>query len=184
MDEKLKHFSVELIQEIIKFCDKTLQQTAKERTEKDNALKAMATKDDYQETKEVIRANKDNNKKILSHRKNIKFNSLKYNASGRSQHQTNQRDATSERSKSPFSNHFQDRNSQQQHKIRQAYQVNQDNQIYQIREPVEQRYHPTNKTREPTEERNRPTRTEPTKSYVEVLRGSTSFNFSCRTCLW
>ena len=96
----------------------------KEQTEKDNALRAMATKDDYQEIKEVIHANKENNKKILSQRKNRKFNSLKYNARGRSQHQTNQRDAISERSRSPFQNHFQDRNSQQQHKTRQAYQAN------------------------------------------------------------
>ena len=132
----------------------------------------MATKDDYQEIKEVIRTNKEYNKKILSQRKNRKFNSHKYNARGRSQHQTNQRDAISERSKSPFRNHFQGRNSQQQHKRRQAYQVNKDNQIYHIRESVEQRYRPTNRTREPTEERNRPTRREPTKSYAEVLRGS------------
>ena len=34
----------------------------------------MATKDDYQEIKEIIRANKENNKKILSQRKNRKFN--------------------------------------------------------------------------------------------------------------
>ena len=75
---KLEGFSVELMQEIVKFCDKILAQTKKNIKATDTTLKRIAPREEYHNIQVLIAKNVEKNKRSLNQRKTGKFNKIKY----------------------------------------------------------------------------------------------------------
>ena len=75
---KLESFSVELMQEIVKFCDKILAQTKDNIKVTDTTLKRIAPKEEYHNVQLLIARNVENNRRSLNQRKTRKFNKIKY----------------------------------------------------------------------------------------------------------
>ena len=71
-------FSLILIKGIVKFCDKTISETATHINSTEKALKQNMEKEQFQKIKETISGNEEARKRILKQRKFKKFNYLKH----------------------------------------------------------------------------------------------------------
>ena len=74
----LQEFSLTLMKGIVKFCDKTISQTADHINSTENALKQNMEKEEFQKIKETIYRNEEATKRVLKQRKFKKFNYLKH----------------------------------------------------------------------------------------------------------
>ena len=63
---------------IVKFCDKTISETAAHINSTENALKQNMEKEEFQKIKETISRNEEATKWVLKQRKFRKFNYLKH----------------------------------------------------------------------------------------------------------
>ena len=79
---KLEGFSVELMQEIVKFCDKILAQTKENIKATDTTLKRIAPREEYHNIQVLITKNVESNKRSLNQRKTHKFNKINTNREG------------------------------------------------------------------------------------------------------
>ena len=74
----LQEFSLTLMKGIVKFCDKTISETAAHINSTENALKQNMEKEEFQKIKETISRNEEATKRVLKQRKFKKFNYLKH----------------------------------------------------------------------------------------------------------
>ena len=75
----LQESSLTLMKGIVKFCDKTISETAAHITSTEKALKQNMEKEEFQTIKEMISRNEEATKPVLNQRKFKKFNYLKHN---------------------------------------------------------------------------------------------------------
>ena len=78
---KLKSFSFSMIQDIVKFCDKTLTDVKSNIKCSENTLKRFMEQEEFNEINKTIKINEEATKKVLERRKFNKLNHLKYNQS-------------------------------------------------------------------------------------------------------
>ena len=76
--ERLKSFSLTLMNDIASYYDKTIAQTKQNIRETETDLKSITAKEEYFQTEETIKANEAKTKRLLHQHKFKKFNSLKY----------------------------------------------------------------------------------------------------------
>ena len=97
---KLKGFSVELMQEILKFCDKILSQIKENIKATDTTLKRIAPREEYHNIQVLIAKDVEGNKRSLNQRKTCKFNKIKYkpkrNTSNQKKKNTNRQEVNRE----------------------------------------------------------------------------------------
>ena len=74
----LQEFSLTLMKGIVKFCDKTVSETATHINLTEKALKQNMEKEEFQKIKETISRNEEAKKRVLKQRKFKKFNYLKH----------------------------------------------------------------------------------------------------------
>ena len=82
-EKKLKNFVMEnfylvLMEQIVSFCDKTIEETPIKINDTESILKQQLEKKEYEEIKETIISKEAVIKKILHQRKFKKYNRLKY----------------------------------------------------------------------------------------------------------
>ena len=76
--KKLESFSLSLIEDIVKFCDKTLESVKTEASQTETELQQNTDKNEFDLIKTTIQRNEESTKRTLSYKKNKKFNYLKY----------------------------------------------------------------------------------------------------------
>ena len=74
----IQEFFITSMKGIVKFCDKTISETAARINSTEKALKQSMEKEEVQKIKETISRNEEATKRILKQRKFKKFNYLKY----------------------------------------------------------------------------------------------------------
>ena len=74
----LREFTLTLMKGIVKFCDKTISETAACINSTENTLKQNMEKEEFQKIKETISRNEEATKRVLKQRKFKKFNYLKH----------------------------------------------------------------------------------------------------------
>ena len=74
----LQEFSLTIMKGIVKFCDKTISETAGYITSNEKALKQNMKKEEFQKIKETISRNAEASKRVLKQRKFKKINYLKH----------------------------------------------------------------------------------------------------------
>ena len=90
----LEKFSLTLIEGIVKFCDKTMSETAAHITSTEKALKQSMEKEEFQKIKETISRNEEATKRILKQKKIKKFNYLKHKTDTERNQKTSQTTTT------------------------------------------------------------------------------------------
>ena len=96
---KLKNFSLTLMGDIVKFCDKTITETNVEINKTETSLKASTDQEQFQAIKNEIINNEEAAKKALQQKKFKKFNNLKYKPKHTSQPNPQQASGTNEQPK-------------------------------------------------------------------------------------
>ena len=97
---KLKQLSLSLMEDIVRFCDKTINITTQEIITAESSLKTSTTNNyRFQEIKAEITKNIESSKKILRQRKLKKLNTLKYKPTVPSHTNSQEDDATQNRSR-------------------------------------------------------------------------------------
>ena len=93
---KLKQFSLSLMEDIVQFCEKTIDKTTQELATTESSLKANTHKNRFQEIKTEIMKNEESSKKLLKQKKFKKFNTLKYKPIIPSHNNNNQEEEVSQ----------------------------------------------------------------------------------------
>ena len=75
---KQKQFSLSLMKDIVKFCDRTIDKSAQDIKKTESCLKRNASQSQYYPFQTEINANEDSTRKVLQQRKFKKCNNLKY----------------------------------------------------------------------------------------------------------
>ena len=95
--EKLNNFSVELMKDLVKFCESTKTEVSEQIQIKENELKSATNAETFNKVTKAIQENKQVHQKTLLNQKNRKFNRLKYPSNqvnerqGRPNHSNNTR---------------------------------------------------------------------------------------------
>ena len=74
----LKDFSLNLVEDAVSFCNKTIKETNINIDQTEGIIKQQLRKNEYEEILKTVKANEASTKKILLQRKFKKFNDLKY----------------------------------------------------------------------------------------------------------
>ena len=98
---KLKQFSLSLMEDILQFCNKTINITTQEIMATESSLKTSTNNNPFQGTKAEIMKNEESSKKILRQRKFKKFSTLKYKPNVLS-HTNSQEDHATQEKKTTF----------------------------------------------------------------------------------
>ena len=75
---KLKDFSLNLMEDVVSFCEKTIKETNIKIDQTEGILKQQLGKNEYEEIQNTTKSNEASTKKVLHQRKFGKFNNLKY----------------------------------------------------------------------------------------------------------
>ena len=74
----LKDFSLNLVEDAVSFCNKTIKETNINIDQTEGIIKQQLRKNEYEEILKTVKANEASTKKILLQRKFKKFNNSKY----------------------------------------------------------------------------------------------------------
>ena len=74
----LKDFSLNLVEDAVSFCNKTIKETNINIDQTEGIIKQQLRKNEYEEILKTVKVNEASTKKILLQRKFKKFNNLKY----------------------------------------------------------------------------------------------------------
>ena len=99
----LREFTLTLMKGIVKFCDKTISETAACINSTENTLKQNMEKEEFQKIKETISRNEEATKQVLKQRKFKKYNYLKH----KPDNEGNQKHHKPQQYKIPWSQHMQ-----------------------------------------------------------------------------
>ena len=94
---KLKDFSLNLMGDVVSFCDKTISETNNKIEQTETLLKQHLEKKEYDEIQKTITANEASTKKLLHQRKFKKYNNLKYKSKTPIKAKTTEGDETSDK---------------------------------------------------------------------------------------
>ena len=100
---KLKQFSLTLMDDIVKFCDKTISETKTEINKAETTLKSNTNQEQFKAIKNEIQNNEETAKKMLQQKKFKKFNNLKYKPKVTNQPNSQQASDTHEQPKKLYS---------------------------------------------------------------------------------
>ena len=76
--EKLNNFSIDLMKDIVKFCETTKSEVSEQIQTKETELQSTTNPETYTKVKKAIQENKQVRQKTLLNQKNRKFNRLKF----------------------------------------------------------------------------------------------------------
>ena len=93
---KLKNFSLSLMENIVQFCDKTINTTTQEIITTESSLKTRTNNNQFQKIKAEMK-NRESSKKILRQHKFKKLNTLKYTPTVLSHTNSQEDDVTQDR---------------------------------------------------------------------------------------
>ena len=99
---KLKQFSLSLMKDIVKFCDKTIDATTTKISTTESSLKSNTNQEQFKAIQSEIKNNKATARKILQQRKFKKYNTLKYKLNATTQPLTQKEDGIQEKQRSPL----------------------------------------------------------------------------------